>query len=490
MTQFRSPRPTLSSHLTAIICLGLGFAWVIDPVISAQGLFARFTLLLGGLALGLAGTRLMSLWYEQSGKAALQCVERLTSITHHELALEAPESLPSLSRTNPWSGLVEIVAARLADDAARISSDETTREENQVRLRRLTAERDQQRDIFQAIAEPVLVVDAAGKLQLANAAARELFGLHEDLPAEVRDIVGRELAEALADMGKRKGGAPRHFEIVRELEGRSCTFRVACRCLSSGPGDDSATRRVLAVFSDISALKVIQKRNADFVSSASHEMRTPLASIKAYTELLSDGAAADEQTRDEFLEVIRGQTERLQRLIDNLLNLARIEAGVVEVHKTPRSLNELLTEAVDVMRPAAEQKSLTLQVELSPLYLGVLADRDTLLQAAINLMSNAIKYTRAGSVALRSRLVGEEVAFEVEDSGVGLSPEDCQKVFQKFYRVKKDKDMAAGTGLGLPLVKHIVEDVHGGRIEVESELGKGSTFRVVLPAVGQLSEGA
>jgi two-component system phosphate regulon sensor histidine kinase PhoR len=489
MTQFRSPRPTLSSHLTAIVCLGLGFAWVIDPLISAQGVFARLTLVLGGLGLGLAALRLVSLWYEQSAKVAQQCVERLTSVTHHELALETPESLPHLARGNPWCGFVATIAARLADDAARISGEETTREENQVRLRRLTAERDQQREIFLAIADPVLVVDAAGKLQLANVAARELFGLGEESPVEVRDIVGRELADALADVGKRKGGAPRNLEISRELEGRNCTFRVACRCLSAGPGDDSATRRMLAVFSDISALKVIQKRNADFVSAASHEMRTPLASIKAYTELLSDGAAEDEQTRDEFLEVIRGQTERLQRLIDNLLNLARIEAGVVEVQKTPRSLNELLTEAVDVMRPAAEQKSLTLQVELSPLYLGVLADRDTLLQAAINLMSNAIKYTRAGSVTLRSRLVGEEVAFEVADSGVGLSPEDCQKVFQKFYRVKKDKDMAAGTGLGLPLVKHIVEDVHGGRMEVESELGQGSTFRVVLPAVGQLTDG-
>jgi two-component system phosphate regulon sensor histidine kinase PhoR len=489
MNQFRSPRPTLSSHLTAIVCLGLGFAWVIDPLISAQGVFARLTLVLGGLGLGLAALRLVSLWYEQSAKAAQQCVERLTSVTHHELALETPESLPHLARGNPWCGFVATIAARLADDAARISGEETTREENQVRLRRLTAERDQQREIFLAIADPVLVVDAAGKLQLANVAARELFGLGEESPVEVRDIVGRELADALADVGKRKGGAPRNLEISRELEGRNCTFRVACRCLSAGPGDDSATRRMLAVFSDISALKVIQKRNADFVSAASHEMRTPLASIKAYTELLSDGAAEDEQTRDEFLEVIRGQTERLQRLIDNLLNLARIEAGVVEVQKTPRSLNELLTEAVDVMRPAAEQKSLTLQVELSPLYLGVLADRDTLLQAAINLMSNAIKYTRAGSVTLRSRLVGEEVAFEVADSGVGLSPEDCQKVFQKFYRVKKDKDMAAGTGLGLPLVKHIVEDVHGGRMEVESELGQGSTFRVVLPAVGQLTDG-
>ena len=113
---------------------------------------------------------------------------------------------------------------------------------------------------------------------------------------------------------------------------------------------------------------------------------------------------------------------------------------------------------------------------------------DMLLQAAINLLSNAVKYTRPnGTVTLRSRMTDQEVIFEVEDTGVGLSPEDCQKVFEKFYRVKKDRDMAQGTGLGLPLVKHIVEDVHRGRIEVTSELGRGSTFRVNLPGLGQLS---
>ena len=129
-----------------------------------------------------------------------------------------------------------------------------------------------------------------------------------------------------------------------------------------------------------------------------------------------------------------------------------------------------------------------LVTELSTLYLGVLADRDTLLQAAINLMSNALKYTHpGGTVTLRSRLSDQEVIFEVQDTGVGLSPEDCQKVFEKFYRVKKDKEMAAGTGLGLPLVKHIVEDIHRGRIEVESEPGKGSTFRVVIPGIAQIN---
>jgi two-component system phosphate regulon sensor histidine kinase PhoR len=244
----------------------------------------------------------------------------------------------------------------------------------------------------------------------------------------------------------------------------------------------------VAVLTDISNLKAIQKRNAEFVSAVSHEMKTPLSSIRAYVELLVDGEAEDDATREEFLGVINSQADRLQRLIDNLLNLARIEAGVVAVNKSAQSLNERLAEAVRVLEPTAEQKRIELTTEFSELYLGVLGDRDMLLQAAINLISNALKYThQGGRVVVRSRLHDKEVQFEVEDTGVGLSPEDCQRVFEKFYRVKKDREMAQGTGLGLALVKHIVEDVHGGRIEVNSEVAKGSTFRVTLPSLGQLN---
>ena len=217
-------------------------------------------------------------------------------------------------------------------------------------------------------------------------------------------------------------------------------------------------------------------------------MKTPLAGIKAYVELLADGEAEDEETREEFLAVINGQADRLQRLVDNLLNLARIEAGVVQVNKQNQSLNEILEESLGVVQPAAEAKRIELAGELSPLYLGVLADRDMLLQAAINLLSNAVKYTpEGGRVALRSRLAGDEATFEVEDTGVGLSEEDSRRVFEKFYRVKKDKDMASGTGLGLPLAKHIVEDVHGGRLTLRSTLGTGSTFIVGLPRAGQMT---
>jgi two-component system phosphate regulon sensor histidine kinase PhoR len=165
-----------------------------------------------------------------------------------------------------------------------------------------------------------------------------------------------------------------------------------------------------------------------------------------------------------------------------------MEAGVVKVDKKPRPLNEILEEALNVVRPAAEAKNITLVPDLSGMYLGLLADRDMLLQAAINLLSNAIKYTpENGKVTLRSRMLDSDVRFEVEDTGVGLSEEDTRHVFEKFYRVKKDQGMAPGTGLGLPLAKHIVEDVHGGTLTVRSTLGKGSTFAITIPGSGQMS---
>ncbi|MDA1053040.1 MAG: HAMP domain-containing sensor histidine kinase [Planctomycetota bacterium] len=176
------------------------------------------------------------------------------------------------------------------------------------------------------------------------------------------------------------------------------------------------------------------------------------------------------------------QADRLQRLIENLLNLARIEAGVEKVDKQNHSLNELLENAYGVVQPSSEQKDIKLIADLSPMYLGVLADRDMLMQSALNLLSNAIKYTKpGGKVTLRSRMEENAAVFEVEDTGVGLTDEDCAKVFEKFYRVKKDQKMAPGTGLGLPLAKHVVEDVHGGKLTVSSQLGTGSIFRISLP---------
>ncbi|ASV75239.1 Phosphate regulon sensor protein PhoR (SphS) [Thermogutta terrifontis] len=335
--------------------------------------------------------------------------------------------------------------------------------------------------VLNLLPDPVLVVNSFERVEVANQAARDLLGLDELEADEGSSSSGNELFQELMGRIRRLKVRDAEFDWEADCDNNQhFQFRVLVREWRPD-GQESSISNLAIVLEDTSSLTNLRKRHAEFVSAVSHEMKAPLAGIKAYVELLAD-EDVDETTRDEFVTTIESQIERLQRLIENLLNLARIEAGIMKVKKQNYSLNEILEDAARVMRPHAEQKHIDFQCELSPLYLSVVADRDLLLQAAINLLSNAIKYTPdGGRVVLRSRMEEEYAVFEVEDTGVGLSPEDCQRVFERFYRVESHKNMAPGTGLGLPLTKHIVEDVHGGRIAVRSVVGMGSTFVVQIP---------
>jgi two-component system phosphate regulon sensor histidine kinase PhoR len=403
--------------------------------------------------------------------------------------------LPPLDAGNPLAAICGRVRQTLERYCRRIQELEQSRTALELRGRRAAAEFQRLESVFRELHDPILVLNDYQELVLANARAEELFQF-DGRPGEERALAQLVRCEKLlalltATAGRKAPGSRGEDLEIAGPDGCARWYRATVSRLGGDEEGDaaaSAPGTALAVLRDIGDQKMLQKRNAEFVSSVSHEMKAPLAGIKAYVELLVDGDAEDEQTREEFLTVINSQADRLQRLVDNLLNLARIEAGVVEVHKQPRSLNELLEEALRVIQPAAEAKQIKLARDLSPMYLAVLADRDMLLQAAINLLSNAVKYTPAGgTVTLRSRLVDDEIRFEVADTGVGLSAEDAPRVFEKFYRVKKNRDMAPGTGLGLPLAKHIVEDVHGGRLTLESTLGVGSTFTVTLPSAAQLT---
>ncbi len=407
----------------------------------------------------------------------------------------AAAELPALSKTNPWQPLAQRFTEAFRNASERMEQAEHARAALEVRTRRTAGKQRQIETILASLPEAVLAVDPYDQILFANPAAERLLGieLSETTDRSISHVLASEpLVEVLTETRRRKSRTQRTAEIeLTDEAGQPRWFGVTCRNLAARceRGDDGQQPGgVFAVLRDISLLKASHKKNAEFVSSVSHEMKAPLAGIKAYVELLADGDAEDEHTREEFLSVINSQANRLQRLIDNLLNLARIEAGVVHVSKVATSLNELLAEALDIVRPAAEAKHIELTADLSQLYLGVLVDKDMLTQAAINLLSNAIKYTpEGGRVTLRSRLVDTEGVFEVIDTGVGLCEEDCRRVFEKFYRVKKDSEMAPGTGLGLPLAKHIVEDVHGGRLTLESELGVGSTFGVALPVAAQMT---
>ena len=470
----------------------------------------RLGVLGGGLAI--AGGLVILCVYRKSQnfKAVERCFEALCKVNPRDLHGDGTTGdVPPLPACGPWSGAVEQVRDTILELCRQVQDLEHASTAAQIRSRRVAAESDQIKWIFSELADPILAVDNYDELLLANHTAEDLFqidanGAESRLLSEL--VQCQKLVDLLTSTSRRKTCGNRTDEIeITDEQGQSHWYRVtATKLLGSDETDNqehddqgdssdaaaagaSGSGGAVAVLRDIGDQKALQKRNAEFVSAVSHEMKTPLAGIKAYVEMLVDGDAEDEETQEEFLNVINSQADRLQRLIDNMLNLARIEAGVVNVSKQPQSLNELLEEALHVVQPAAEAKQIELLGDLSPMYLGVLADRDMLLQAAINLLSNAIKYTAGGGrVALRSRMVDNQARFEVQDTGVGLSEEDAQRVFEKFYRVKKDKTMASGTGLGLPLAKHIVEDVHGGQLTVESALGEGSAFAAIIPSAGQL----
>jgi two-component system, OmpR family, phosphate regulon sensor histidine kinase PhoR len=484
----------LAASAALAFSAGLSLAWLGDWLLFGGPWPVRVPILAAILAVTGVSAAVLVRNRRREYRSVERHFEALARLdTDTVLADLSSDSLPSLPPESAWFGVSERLRDIITGWRHRLQELEHARTSLEVRCRRATQQAEQIRQILYGLADPILAIDDYDEVVLANRSAEQLFqldGEKSEAKAIQQLIHCQKLVQLLSTTRQRKTAVHRTDEMeITDAEGCSHWYQAtAVKLAADGDGQEkSVAEGAVAVLRDIGDQKALQKRNAEFVSSVSHEMKTPLAGIKAYVELLVDGDAEDEETREEFLSVINGQADRLQRLVDNLLNLARIEAGVIGVSKQQRSLNEVLEEAFHVVQPSAEAKNIQLISDLSPLYLGVLADRDTMLQAAINLLSNAIKYTRSGGkVTLRSRLADEQVRFEVQDTGVGLSEEDARRVFEKFYRVKKDKDMAAGTGLGLPLAKHIVEDVHGGKLTVESVPDQGSTFIVTLPAAGQM----
>ena len=464
--------------------------WICEPYVGpswwTRGLLFGITLAMIGLLF-----RWESWQQAATERSAIRYLEMLCRLEDPDLSdPQALESLPKIAKRNVWQSHLTRIGERLVDYCRRADEAEHAWKSCEVRLRRIENENAQLRGILDRVTDPILTANHYDELTWMNQAAREWIGdaLAGDGERNLERVLPcKPLVDLLIEARRRKHGSQRSTEVeIADPSGQKRWFRITTRALAEVQGEGSTNHGALAVLTDISTEKGIQKRHAEFVSSAAHELKTPLASIRAYVELLQDKEAEDPATQEEFLNVIATQADRLQRLILNLLNLARIEAGVVKVEKQNLTLNEVLEQAVHVVQPTAEEKKLELVKDLSPMHLGVFVDRDMTLQAAINLLSNAVKYTPVpGKVILRSRMDDNAATFEVEDTGVGLSPEDCQKVFERFYRVKKDQQMAPGTGLGLALVKHIVEEIHGGTVTVASQLGKGSVFRVTLPAVNR-----
>jgi two-component system, OmpR family, phosphate regulon sensor histidine kinase PhoR len=332
------------------------------------------------------------------------------------------------------------------------------------------------------VPDPIILVDPDGLVREANAAAHALLPrlrLGQPLFYAVR---APEILHAVAQAPGRSGSL--HVEYHERVPTER-TFEVQIGALPGRgvPGEPD----VMLFFRDLTTARGLERMRVDFVANASHELRTPLASLLGFIETLQGPARNDPAARDRFLDIMREQAGRMTRLIDDLLSLSRIE---LRAHVPPESavdLRSIVMQMLDSLAPLGRERGVEVGLEADEGPLTVRGDRDELLRVVENLVENAVKYGAEGGrveVALRRLTGGEsaEIALIVRDYGPGIAPEHLPRLTERFYRIDVTASREqGGTGLGLAIVKHIVNR-HRGRMQIESELGRGATFTVILPA--------
>ncbi|PYI60862.1 MAG: hypothetical protein DMC60_06950 [Verrucomicrobia bacterium] len=330
--------------------------------------------------------------------------------------------------------------------------------------------------IFAAVHDALLVVDSKRYVILANETFRKLFALPEisegtPLLEIVRDAT---LDRVINDAFDR--GGPVRTELA--LDGSQIELDAVATRNQAGE-----ITGVLVLFHDITELKKMDQVRRDFVANISHELRTPLSILRGYIETLLDSPEISREEFSRILGVMERHSKRLDLLAEDLLTLAQLESANPNLQLGNVDLPSFFGEVIRDWEKKLATKQLNLIVDLPPDAPTIRADRARLQEALYNLLDNAVKHSREhGEIRLMARQRDEEIVVSVSDNGIGISEEDLPRIFERFYRVDKARSTESirGTGLGLAIVKHIAQ-LHGGRVEANSEPGKGTTIRVSLP---------
>ncbi len=345
---------------------------------------------------------------------------------------------------------------------------------------RVSVESAQREAILASMVEGVLAVDSSLRITFANASFARAMGAPNPIPARtplVELVRHPELREVLTRVFASGESVKRRMQVP----GADRTFEVQAAPLASG-----TVRGAIAILHDITDLERLERIRKDFVANVSHELRTPLTAIRGYAETLLEGALEDQENNRRFLEIIKAHSIRLNNIASDLLTLSDLESGKPRPEPEPVSVRGALESAKRTVESEARLRGVTVHcghVEDAQ----VLGDRLQFEQALVNLLDNAVKFNRpSGEVLIEVTRAGDErVKITMTDTGIGIPHDDLPRIFERFYRVDKARSReVGGTGLGLSIVKHIVERANG-TVSVESQLGKGSTFTVMLPAASR-----
>ncbi|MBW2022522.1 MAG: response regulator [Deltaproteobacteria bacterium] len=357
-------------------------------------------------------------------------------------------------------------------------------EENRRNLYDLKLEKSRLKTIINCMANGVLVTNRNLEIVLHNPALMQMMEIKGDLDSPVpvdKFVEDRDFIESLREILHSRLSTPQ--TVSREISRGPKVIRAI-----SAPalGPDNEVVGTVTVLEDITAFKQLDQMKSDFLNMVAHELRSPLVSIRQQNTVLLEGLAGPiGEKQHEFLGKGVKKIDSLLELINDLLNIAKIEAGKAIQHQVSIDIGEVIKETLSFLEPVAKEKGIVLTYEEGELR-PILADSKRMEEVFTNLITNAINYSPdGGRVVISAKALGEYVEIKVSDTGIGIAAEELPKIFDKFYRVKDPKTrQVMGTGLGLSIVKGIL-DAHRGTIEVESELGKGTTFKILLPIFEQ-----
>jgi two-component system phosphate regulon sensor histidine kinase PhoR len=347
-----------------------------------------------------------------------------------------------------------------------------------TQIKTLNAEHERIIAVLNTMNDGVIIVDAENTIQLINPAAQSMFGLKEEeaLGQQLVLIIRQYQLEELLTVSRKTAQTQ---TTLLEIPARQQYLQVTATQLGEAlPGN------TLLILQNQTRLRRLETIRQDFISNISHELRTPLASLKALTDTLQEGALEDPPAAKRFLGRMQTEVDAITQMVEELLELSRIESGRVPLNLTPVAPIELIEQATERLSAQAERAGVAIEIQCSDELPEVLADSKRLVQVLVNLLHNAIKFTPpGGKITLSARQQDNFVLFLVQDNGAGISADDLPRIFERFYKSDRART-GSGTGLGLAIARHTIE-AHGGRIWAESIEGKGSTFYFTVPVATQ-----